>query len=72
MKSTKYLFDIDAEDLEDKLYFDALNYKLIAGRRLYRELYLIKNPTKEEEDRMFYVSKALRHIEGLLEESEWL
>ena len=70
IKSTQYLFGIDAIDLEDKLYFTALNYKLIAGRRLYRELYMIKNPTKEEEDRMFHVAKALKHTESLLEDRE--
>ncbi len=70
MKSTKYLFDIDASDLEFKFYFEALNYKQIAGRRLYRELYMIENPTKEEEDRMFYVAKALKHTEDLLEDRE--
>jgi len=70
IKSTKYLYDIDSSDLEDKLYFDALEYKLEAGRRLYRELFLKHDKTKEEEDRMFYVAKAQRHTEKLLEERE--
>ncbi len=70
MMSTQYLFGIDAEDLENKFYFDALDYKLIAGRRLFRELYMIKKPTKEEEDRMFYVDKAMKHTERLLWDRE--
>jgi len=70
MKTTNYLYNIDACDLEDKLYYDALKYKLEAGRKLYRELFLKHDRIKEEDDRMFYVAKAQRHTERLLEERE--
>ena len=68
MKTTKYLYSIDASDLEGMEYYTALQHKLAAGTRLYRKLYLKADKTKEEDDRMFYVAKAQRHTEKLLEE----
>tara|TARA_R110000772_G_scaffold29667_1_gene73976 strand:- start:34 stop:243 length:210 start_codon:yes stop_codon:yes gene_type:complete len=68
MKTTKYLYGIEPWDLEDKLYFAALKYKKEKGTRLYRSLFLNHERTEEEEKQMFYVAKALRHTQKLLDE----
>jgi len=70
MKSTQYLYGIDAVELENKFYKEALQYKLDAGRRLFRELYHKQDKTKDEQDREFYVCKALEHTEKLIAEME--
>jgi len=67
---TKYLYNICPIELENKLYFDALAYKLEAGRKLYKELYYIKSRTEEECIRLFYIRKAILHTEKLLSERE--
>jgi len=68
LHSTNYLYGIEPKELDNKMYWEALQYKLEAGTRLYRKLFLIPKRNKEEEDRMFYVDKAYNHTKKLLEE----
>lgn len=69
MHNTQYIYGIDAAELENKFYFDALRHKLDAGRKLYRELYDKKaDITEDDQKRMFYVAKALEHTENLISE----
>lgn len=68
MHSTQYLYGIDPAELENKFYFEALEYKRQSGIKLYRLLFLNHDRTDEEDKRMFYVEKALRHTEKLIGE----
>jgi len=68
MKKTIYLYGIFPSELEDKEYFEALKFKEISGIKLYRTLFLKHDKTKEENDRMFYVNKAVQHTQKLLDE----
>ena len=66
--NTQYLFGINPSELENKFYFEALQYKIDAAKKLHRCLYELRNPTPCELDRKFYVIKALRHTERLMED----
>lgn len=68
MLNTEYLYNINPKGLEDKLYFEALEYKLEKGKKLYSELYDAKD--KESQNRKFYVYKAIEHTRKLIEEKE--
>lgn len=69
MKKTKYLFNIEPEELDGLEYWDALRYKLEHALVLFKRLY----ETKEDTDREFWVSKAIKHTRDLLDErsNEW-
>lgn len=64
--TTEFLYGIKPEVLEPMKYFEALEHKLMAGKYLYQGLYLGLVP--DENHRMFYVEKAMRHTEKLLAE----
>jgi len=68
MNTTNYLYGIEVEELDNKFYFEALQYKLEKGKLLYKELYLSNDNTREVQDRMFYVYQALEHTEKLIQE----
>jgi len=68
MKKTIYLYGIFPSELEDKGYFEALEYKKTAATKLYRSLFLKPDKTKKDNDRMFYVNKAIQHTQKLLDE----
>ncbi len=68
MKTTDYLYGINPNELEDKLYFDALRYKYHACTRLYRQLYLTPNKTEEQLVQLFHVGKAQAYTKKLLDE----
>jgi len=68
MKKTEYLYGIQPKELDNKGYFKALEYKKIAGINLYRSLFLKHDKTKEDNDRMIYVNKAIEHTRKLLDE----
>ena len=69
MKKTEYLFGIQPEELDGKEYWEALQYKLDNALILFKGLYV----SKEDTDREFWVSKAMRHTQKLLNEGngEW-
>ena len=75
MKTTEYLYELDKASLEKMLYFDALQYKINCARRLWNKLNIESrvDHSFELNERMFYVWKAWKHTERLLEEknNEW-
>ena len=68
MKSTQYLYGIRPVELENKMYFEALQYKYDACTALYRTLYLKHNKTEEEDVQMFHVERAQKFTKRLLDE----
>ena len=70
MKTTQYLYGIEPEELDNKYYFEALKYKLESGSKLYKSLYEIKEQTKKESDRTFWVLDAIDHTRKLIQERE--
>jgi len=70
MKTTGYLYGFSAKELKNKFYEEALRYKLEKGLIHYRKLYDKTEKTKEEQDQMFWIEKALDHTRKLLEELE--
>ncbi len=70
MKTTKYLYDIEPDELKDMLYFDALQYKYDACTKVYRSLVFKENKTEEETIRLHCVLKAQEHTKALLNERE--
>jgi len=70
MHSTQFLYGIEPNELIGMKYINALAYKRDKGIELYRKLFLIPNRTEEEDERLFYVGKAVHHTEKLIEEIE--
>ena len=68
MKTTQYIYGIDPDELENKYYFEALQYKKEEGIKLYRKLFLKHNKTEDDTTQMFWVAKGLDHTEKLLDE----
>ncbi len=68
MKTTQFLYGINPSELENKMYFEALIYKLEAGKKLFRKLYYTKNRSDKQNIRYHYVTKAINHTRELLEE----
>ena len=70
MKSTEYLYNIKPEQLYGLEYYEALKFKLDNCTELFRKLYM--HP--EDNERLFWVNKAMNHTQKLLNErdSEWL
>jgi len=66
MHKTEFLYGLIPSDLDNKEYFTALHFKKEAGVKLYRQLFLKPDKTKEDSDRMFYVERAVRHTERLI------
>jgi hypothetical protein len=66
--STEYLYGIKPAELENKLYFEALQYKKEEGRKLYLKLYDNKDRVWEEDVQFHYVNKAQVHTQSLLDE----
>jgi len=66
MKKTLHIYGIEPKELEGMEYFAALLFKKEAGVKLYRQLFLKPDKTKEDSDRMFYVERAVRHTERLI------
>jgi len=65
------LYGITPEELENKMYYEALAYKVDAGTELQKEL-IKKNPPYESDDsrRLFYVEKAIQYTKALINEKE--
>lgn len=68
MKDTNYLYGIDPKELENKFYFEALDYKRTAGLKLFKKLYFIEKRSEDEAIRLYHVEKAIKHTERLLDE----
>ncbi len=68
MRTTQYLYGINPSELENKMYFEALQYKHEAGKKLFKDLYYTKNRDEKQEIRYHYVIKAINHTKDLLEE----
>ena len=66
MKSTQYLYGLDPKDIAELPHLKALKLKRTSGKNLYIELY----KSGEDDERRFYVEKALRHTEVLIKEIE--
>ena len=70
MLGTQYLYGIHPAELENKFYYEALAYKLEYGMKLYKKLYYMTKRTFEQNARLFFVYKAVKHTEKLLRERE--
>ena len=72
MKKTEYLYELDIQSLENMLYFDGCQYKANCAKRLWNKLDKESNTNHSFElrERMFYVWKAWKHSEGLVNERE--
>lgn len=70
MLGTKYLYNIEPEELDDKLYYEALSHKLHHAKELCNELYYNPRKTYLEQVQLFMVRKAIKHTIGLIEEKE--
>ncbi|NOR57204.1 MAG: hypothetical protein GQ474_01625 [Sulfurimonas sp.] len=68
--TTQYLYGIAPIELENKFYFEALAYKKEAGQRLHKALNEDEYTDKEIAVRLFWVRKALKHTQDLLEERD--
>lgn len=68
--STQYLYSIKKQELENKFYFEALRYKLEAGKRLQKQLYLAEEDSEYNRVRLFFVEKAIRHTNKLINEED--
>jgi len=68
MRTTLYLYGCTPAVFQHKLYEEALEAKLEYGTKHYRRLFLKHDKTKDEQDQMFWVEKALSHTRKLLEE----
>lgn len=68
MKTTEYLFGINPEELDNKFYYEALDYKLQKAKELYNKLYDSGKKDHKTRDRMFYVLEAVDHTRKLIEE----
>lgn len=68
MKKTEYLYSIKPSQLDDLMYFKALEFKKASGERLFRELFFKHNPTEGDKERLFWVRKAQDHTQKLLDE----
>lgn len=66
MKSTKYLFNIEPEELDDLNYWEALDYKLKHALELFGDLYT----SKRDDVRLFHVNKAIEKTRELKEERD--
>ena len=64
------MFGIDATELENKFYPEALKYKLDSGRKLHMKLDVMKDTSFEHRERLFYVGKAIEFTEELILEVE--
>lgn len=64
--TTQFLYNVRPWELREMLYYDALNYKLLKGKELYYDLYTGAIPN--ENDRLFWVGKALDHTRDLIAE----
>ncbi len=64
MRTTKYLYGIYQEELDAHTYWSGLNFKLKSGIELFRKLY----KTNEDNERLFWVNKAIEHTRGLVDE----
>jgi hypothetical protein len=72
MRSTEYLYELDLESLEKMKYFEALRYKANCAKRLYTKLEKEKvfNNSFELQERIFYVYRAWKHTEKLINEKD--
>jgi len=67
--TTQYLYGIQPNELENKFYYEALQYKLDAAKKLHVELYNLPHSYGDEVHiRLFYVQKAINHTQNLLNE----
>ncbi len=66
MKTTKYLYGIEPESLDNMGYWEGLRYKITNGISLFRHLY----KSGKDQDRCFWVNKAVDHTRELLKERD--
>ena len=72
MKKTEYLYELNSNNLSKMLYFNGLQYKANCAKRLWNKLNEEQktNSSFELHERMFYVWKAWKHTEGLINERD--
>jgi len=68
MKTSIYLYNIEAEELDGMEYFTALQYKYDAATKLYKKLFLMHNRTEDQDVQMFHVAAAQKFTKKLLAE----
>jgi len=68
MMKTEYLYSIKPETLDNMYYYEALKFKYEKAKTLYEKLYSIKNRTWYQHVRIFFVEKAIRHTQKLIQE----
>ena len=75
MKTSEYLYELNMDSLSKMKYFDGLQYKVNCARRLWNKLEKesMTNHDFDLHERKFYVWKAWKHSERLLNEKndEW-
>lgn len=68
-RSTQYLYGIDPSEIRDMRYEDALEYKLNHAKDLFARMTMDRMvKSYEDEERLHYVYKAMRHTQNLLKE----
>ena len=72
MRTTEYLYELNLDTLSKMLYFDGLQYKVNCAKRLWNKLERESETNKsfDMHERKFYVWKAWKHSERLLNERE--
>ena len=70
MLTSQYLYNIKPEELENKYYYEALDYKLICAKTLYNRMLYIPRKSEKESIRMFYIEKAMKHLIDLINEKD--
>ena len=69
--TTQYLFGIETDELKDKLYPDALQFKKdSATKLLYHLVYDVKY-SKDNDERISKIQDAIKHTEDLIKEMRW-
>ncbi len=66
MRTTEYLYGIKPSELDSHTYWSGLNFKIKEGTNLFRELY----KSKEDNERLFWVNKAIEHTRKLINERD--
>lgn len=69
MHSSEYLYGIKPIEFVHLPYMMALKKKLDSGKKLHDALYFVKKRSYEQEVRLFYVRKAIKHTQKLIDEA---
>jgi hypothetical protein len=66
MKTTEYLYNVQASDFMNLKYIDAIVFKIKAGKKLRHHLVYDFHYTKRDEERFNAVHNAIKFNENLL------